>query len=127
MKGCSHGRRPKIRGDGGQTRDYIYVGDLVEAAARAAASDRIGTWNLGTGVETSVTRLFELIAAELAYSEQAEHVPLPPGEQRRSVLDGSAARRDFDLPPYTPLAKGLKTTADFFRTAASSPPGRGQA
>ena len=117
-----NGRRPKIRGDGGQTRDYIYVGDLVEAAARAAASDRIGTWNLGTGVETSVTRLFELIAAELAYSEQAEHVPLPPGEQRRSVLDGSAARRDFDLPPYTPLAKGLKTTADFFRTAASSPP-----
>jgi UDP-glucose 4-epimerase len=120
-----HGRRPKIRGDGGQTRDYIYVGDLVEAAARAAASDRTGTWNLGTGVETSVTRLFELIAGELAYSEQAEHVALPPGEQRRSVLDGSTARRDFGLPPYTPLEKGLKTTADFFRTASPSPPGRG--
>ena len=121
-----HGRRPKIRGDGGQTRDYIYVGDLVEAAARAAASDRIGTWNLGTGVETSVTRLFQLIAAELAYPEQAENVALPPGEQRRSVLDGSAARRDFGLPPYTPLEKGLKTTADFFRTASPVPPGRGK-
>jgi UDP-glucose 4-epimerase len=121
-----HGRRPKIRGDGGQTRDYIYVGDLVEAAARAAASDRTGTWNLGTGVETSVTRLFELIAGALACSEQPEHVALPPGEQRRSVLDGSAARRDFALPPYTDLEKGLGITADFFRSAASSPPGRGQ-
>jgi UDP-glucose 4-epimerase len=114
-----HGRRPKIRGDGGQTRDYIYVGDLVVAAARAAASDKTGTWNLGTGVETSVTRLFELIAAELAYSEQAEHAALPPGEQRRSVLDGSAARRDFDLPPYTGLEKGLSTTADFFRRVST--------
>jgi UDP-glucose 4-epimerase len=121
-----HGRRPKIRGDGGQTRDYIYVGDLVEAAARAAARDRTGTWNLGTGVETSVTRLFELIAGALACSEQPEHVALPPGEQRRSVLDGSAARRDFALPPYTDLEKGLGITADFFRSAASSPPGRGQ-
>ncbi len=116
-----HGRRPKIRGDGGQTRDYIYVGDLVEAAARAAASDKTGTWNLGTGVETSVARLFELIAQELGYREQPEHVALPPGEQRRSVLDGSAARRDFNLPPYTPLASGLKATADFFRNP--SPPG----
>ncbi len=120
-----HGRKPKIRGDGGQTRDYIYVGDLVEAAARAAARAGSGTWNLGTGVETSVNRLFELIAGNLGYREQPEHVALPPGEQRRSVLDGSAARRDFGLPPYTPLEKGLKATADFFRSEAPSPPGRG--
>ncbi len=113
-----HGKRPKIRGDGGQTRDYIYVGDLVEAAARAAASGNRGTWNLGTGVETSVNRLFEMIAGELGYREPAEHVALPPGEQRRSVLDGSAARRDFDLPPYTALEKGLEVTAEFFRKAS---------
>jgi UDP-glucose 4-epimerase len=115
-----HGRKPKIRGDGGQTRDYIYVGDLVEAAARAASTGRGGTWNLGTGVETSVNRLFELIAHELDYREQPEHVALPQGEQRRSVLDGSAALRDFDLPPYTPLEEGLKVTADFFRKASTS-------
>jgi UDP-glucose 4-epimerase len=115
-----HGRTPKIRGDGEQTRDYIYVGDLVEAAARAAASGKSGTWNLGTGVETSVNRLFELIAGELEYRERPEHVALPPGEQRRSVLDGSAASRDFGLPAYTALEEGLKTTADFFRRAAGS-------
>ncbi len=114
------GRRPKIRGDGEQTRDYIYVGDLVEAAARAAASGKSGTWNLGTGVETSVNRLFGLIASQLEYRDQPEHVALPPGEQRRSVLDGSAALRAFDLPPYTALEDGLKITAGFFRRASTN-------
>ena len=113
-----HGRRPKIRGDGRQTRDYVFVGDLVEAAARAAGSSKSGTWNLGTGIETSVNELFELIAKELSYSDTPERVPLPPGEQRRSVLDGSAVRRDFALPPWTPLREGLGATADYFRQAA---------
>ena len=110
-----HGRQPRIRGDGEQTRDYVFVGDLVEAAARAAASGKSGTWNLGTGVETSVNRLFDLIARALDYREPAEHVPLPPGEQRRSVLNGSAVLRDFRLPPYTPLESGIRVTADSFR------------
>src|SRR6266498_556946 len=83
------GRTPKIRGDGGQTRDYIYVGDLVEATARAAASEKSGTWNLGTGVETSVNRLFTMIAGALDYRKPPELAPQHPGEQRRSVLDGT--------------------------------------
>ena len=114
-----HGRRPRIRGDGGQTRDYVFVGDLVEAASRAASSDASGTWNLGTGIETSVNDLYDRLAAELDYREPAERVPLPPGEQRRSVLDSSAARRAFGLPPWTPLSQGLKITADFFRKAST--------
>jgi UDP-glucose 4-epimerase len=110
------GRRPKIRGDGGQTRDYVYVGDLVEAAARAGGRDKSGTWNLGTGVETSVNRLFELISKELDYGQQPEHAPLPPGEQRRSVLDGNLIRREFGLALWTPLEKGLTATAAYFRS-----------
>jgi UDP-glucose 4-epimerase len=106
---------PKIRGDGEQTRDYIYVGDLVEAAARAAQSGTPGTWNLGTGVETSVNSLFALIARALGYSKKPEYVAQPPGEQRRSVLDGSAARRDLGLPPYTSLETGIPITAEWFR------------
>ena len=114
-----HGGTPKIRGDGGQTRDYVFVGDLVEAAARAAAGETSGTWNLGTGIETSVNELFEILAKELDYRGAPEHVPLPPGEQRRSVLDGSAARKQFGLPPYTPLAAGLKKTAAYFQEEVS--------
>ena len=118
------GHRPlKINGDGEQTRDYVYVADLVEAAARALEMEKSGVWNLGTGIETSVNRLFELLARGFGYTAKPPHVPPPPGEQHRSVLDGSAVRRDFDLPSWTPLEKGLKITADFFRTQANRPSG----
>ncbi|MEO8190501.1 MAG: NAD-dependent epimerase/dehydratase family protein [Acidobacteriota bacterium] len=110
-----HGRTPKIRGDGGQTRDYIYVGDLVRAAAAAIATDRSGTWNLGTGKETSVNDLFREVAKALSYDKQPEYTPLPPGEQRRSVLDSSKVRGEFNLPDWTPLEEGLKETASYFR------------
>ncbi|MEP6993559.1 MAG: NAD-dependent epimerase/dehydratase family protein [Acidobacteriota bacterium] len=111
------GKTPKIRGDGEQTRDYVFVGDLVDAAARGVEQGGSGTWNLGTGVETSVNRLFQRLAGELAYSGKPEHVALPPGEQRRSVLDGSLVQREFNLSGYTKLEQGLKATAEFFRTA----------
>lgn len=109
------GQRPKIRGDGGQTRDYVFVGDLVEAAARAVQRPGSGTWNVGTGKETSVNELYRLVAAALDYHEEPEYVPLPPGEQRRSVLDGTRVLADFGLPGYTPLQSGIPATAEYFR------------
>src|SRR6185295_15990275 len=96
------------------------VDDLCRAAAAAVKSDRSGTWNLGTGVETSVNRLFELLAKQFGYEAQPPHAPPPAGEQQRSVLDSSAVRKDFGLPDWTPLEKGLAVTADYFRKA--SPP-----
>jgi UDP-glucose 4-epimerase len=110
------GHRPlKINGDGEQTRDYVFVGDLVEAAAAAAKSEKSGVWNLGTGIETSVNELFALLAREYAYEATPPHVSAPAGEQMRSVLDGSLVRKDFGLPAWTRLAEGLKKTAEFFR------------
>ena len=109
------GKTPKIRGDGEQTRDYVYVSDLVEAAARAVEQGGSGTWNLGTGVETSVNRLFQILARELSYEGEPERVALPPGEQRRSVLNGSLVQRELNLSGYTKLEEGLKATAKFFR------------
>jgi len=114
------GDTPKIRGDGEQTRDYVYVGDLVEAAARAAAGGKSGTWNLGTGLETSVNTLFTMIAGALDFRKPPEFGPQPPGEQRRSVLDGSAVRRDFDLPKWTALEKGIPITTDWFHKNSRS-------
>jgi UDP-glucose 4-epimerase len=111
------GRTPKIRGDGEQTRDYVFVGDVVETAARALAAGKSGTWNVGTGVETSVNRLFELLAQAFEFRGKPEYAPLAPGEQRRSVLDGSAARRDLGVPPWTPIEKGVEITAEAFRKA----------
>ena len=105
----------KINGSGEQTRDYVFVEDLTRAAAAAVESPRSGTWNLGTGIETSVNELFDLLARELGYAKPAAHAPAPAGEQQRSVLDGSAVRRDFALPPWTPLADGLRLTARHFR------------
>jgi len=113
------GRTPKIRGDGEQTRDYVFVGDLVEAAARAAASDLAGVWNLGTGVETSVNELFAVLAKEYGYAKEPVHVPAPAGEQKRSVLDSSKVRADFGLPAWTPFPQGVKPTAEFFRKKAA--------
>ena len=110
-----HGKTPKIRGDGGQTRDYVYVGDLVRAAADAITTERSGTWNLGTGIETSVNDLFASVARSLGYEGKPEYVALPPGEQRRSVLDSTKIRQDFGLPAWTPLDEGLKETAAYFR------------
>jgi len=114
------GRTPKIRGDGEQTRDYVFVGDVVETAARALATGRDGTWNVGTGVESSVNRLFELLAKSFDYRKAPEHVPPVPGEQRASVLDGSAARADFGLPAWMPLEEGIPITADAFRKARAA-------
>jgi UDP-glucose 4-epimerase len=112
-------REVKINGDGNQTRDYVFVGDLVEAEARAATSDLAGVWNLGTGVETSVNDLFRILAKEYGYTKEPVHVPAPPGEQKRSVLDSSKIRADFGLPPWTPFTQGVKPTAEFFRKKAA--------
>jgi UDP-glucose 4-epimerase len=81
-------------------------------------SDKSGVWNLGTGVETSVNRLFALLAKEYVYTATPPHAPAPAGEQMRSVLDGSLVRRDFALPNWTRLEDGLKRTAEFFRSRA---------
>ena len=110
-----HGRTPRIRGDGGQTRDYVYVMDLVRAAAAAIQTDKSGVWNLGTGIETSVNELFDKIARVTEFKATPEKAPLGAGEQRRSVLDGTRVRRDFNLPDWTRLDEGLQGTAEYFR------------
>jgi UDP-glucose 4-epimerase len=103
------GGTPTIYGDGRQTRDYVYVGDVVDAVLRAAAHAG-GVYNVGTGVETSVLDLYDEIGRATGVERAAEHVPARLGELQRSVLDPAAAERELGWRAQTSLAAGLRAT-----------------
>jgi len=98
------GRRVTIFGDGRQTRDYVYVGDVIDAFLAAAGSDHAGAVNVGTGRETS---LLELVA-ELGLD--AEHQPARAGDVERSCLDVARAAEVLGWRAAWPVADGLRAT-----------------
>jgi UDP-glucose 4-epimerase len=93
-----------IYGDGEQTRDFVYVGDVVDACLRAADGAPFGPFNVGTGVETSVNALAQRLGVA------AEHAPARPGEVQRSCLDPARAERELGWTPATGLGTGLERT-----------------
>jgi UDP-glucose 4-epimerase len=103
------GGTPKIYGDGRQTRDYVFVGDVVRALLAAVGHDG-GVFNVGTGVETSVLELYRAIVAATGIEREPEHVDARMGELQRSVLDPAAAARALGWRPDTPLGEGLART-----------------
>jgi UDP-glucose 4-epimerase len=103
------GESVTIYGDGEQTRDFVYVGDVV-AAVLTAVGQRGSTFNIGTGTETSVNELFEACRRIAGIELQAEHAPAKPGDALRSVLDVSRAERELGWRPQTALAEGLELT-----------------
>ncbi|HEX5376003.1 MAG TPA: NAD-dependent epimerase/dehydratase family protein [Solirubrobacterales bacterium] len=107
------GERPTVFGDGRQTRDYIYVGDVVAAALAAAESDATGPVNIGTGVETDVLELVRLLG-ELGGAEsfEPELAPPRPGEVQRISIDPSRAERELGWKAQTSLEQGLRLTLD---------------
>lgn len=111
---CGHlkaGTRPKIFGDGTQTRDYTYVGDIVAANLLAAGAPTTGCFNIGTGHETSVLDLVETMAPLSANGGlHPEFAPARPGEVQRSVLDATRARDALGWRPEVPLGEGLRRT-----------------
>jgi UDP-glucose 4-epimerase len=109
------GEQPIINGDGLQTRDYVYVGDLVRANLAALASDFCGALNFGTGIESDVNTLYEHLARLCESTAPPQHGPAKPGEQRRSVIDAGAARRVLEWQPKVSLAEGLRQTVEWFR------------
>jgi len=105
-----------VNGDGEQTRDYVYVGDVADAVARAVASaDATGIANIGTGVETTVNELYRRLARLIGVSRAAEHGPAKPGEQRRSLLDAARAKSLLGWRPSMPIDEGLTQTVVWFR------------
>jgi UDP-glucose 4-epimerase len=112
------GKTPVINGDGGQTRDYVYVGDVVAANAAALDSPFVGAVNIGTGVETDVVTIFEHLRRAVGSQIEAVHGPAKPGEQRRSCLDARLAAQVLGWRPQTALADGLRRTAEYYRATA---------
>lgn len=104
-----------IYGDGGQTRDYVFAGDVARANLLAAERRFDGPLNVGTGVETDVNRLHELLARAARVDRPAEHAPARMGEQRRSCIDASAAAAAIGWRPEVPLEEGLARTLEWFR------------
>jgi UDP-glucose 4-epimerase len=107
------GGKPLVFGDGAQTRDYIYVGDVVGAALAGAASDFVGSVNIGTGKEVSVLDLIEVLR-ELGGDEgfEPEFAAARAGEVQRIALDAGLAERVLGWKPQTELREGMRLTLE---------------
>jgi UDP-glucose 4-epimerase len=111
------GRSCVINGDGEQTRDYVYVGDVADAVVRALTRvSATGAINVGTGRETTVNEVYRVLARAAGIERPAEHGPARPGEQRRSALSWDRARGLLEWTPTTPLDRGLAETVAWSRS-----------
>jgi UDP-glucose 4-epimerase len=107
--------RPVIYGDGSSTRDYVYVDDVVDAFVRAADKGGGLTCNIGTGVETTVQRLFDVMAKMTGFKQPARYDPPRAGELQRSALDPSRAEIHLGWKPWTTLDEGVARTLEHFK------------
>ena len=110
----ARGEQAKIFGDGVQTRDYVYVGDVARATTSTLGQDS-GVFNVGTGRETSVVELYELCAKVAGSDTPAEHAPARLGELQRSFLDPERAAHELGFSAMVELEDGLRATWDWIR------------
>lgn len=105
-----------IFGDGSQTRDFVYVDDVVDAFARAAERGGGLLLNVGTGAETSVNELYGAMAAQVGVDRPAMSAPARPGELARSCLDPGRAAIHLGWKPWTTIDEGAESTIEWFRS-----------
>jgi UDP-glucose 4-epimerase len=109
------GQSPTIFGDGEQTRDFVYAEDAARANLLAAGAGISGTFNIGTGRQTTVNALYAELARIAGFAGQPGRAPERPGEVRVSSLDASLAHRVLGWEPTTRLEQGLAKTTAYFR------------
>ncbi len=118
-----HGAQPVIFGDGSHTRDYVYVSDVAHANLVALEREAEGVFNVGTGVETSTRRIFDLLRAATGYRGEPRYGPPRPGDVRRICLDSTRAERALGWQASVDLEEGIARTVAWFRAQADA--GRG--
>ena len=111
------GQPTKVFGDGGNTRDYVYVDDVVEAFVLAAGSGSGQRFNIGTGVETSDRALHSAVAAAAGVPDDPGFAPARLGDLRRSCLDAAKARTVLGWSARVGLDDGVRRTVGYFRSA----------
>jgi UDP-glucose 4-epimerase len=109
-------RSPTMHGDGTQTRDFVFVDDVVDAFVRATEKGGGLLVNIGTGVETSVGELYDALARLTGFAEPANRAPARSGEPGRSALDPGRAGIHLGWKPWTSVGEGLPLTVEWFRT-----------
>ncbi len=109
-----NGEKPIIYGDGNQTRDYVYVKDVVKANL-LAMDGKEGTYNIGTGIETSVNVLLEMLSSALNKKVDPIYAPPRKGEVQRISLNGAKAKRELGFIPEYSLERGLEETIEWFK------------
>jgi UDP-glucose 4-epimerase len=109
------GEQPIINGHGEQTRDYVFVGDVVKANLLGLKDESTNVYNVGTGIETDVNQLFHYINNITQANKEEKHGPTAAGEQLRSVITSDKLFNKFGWRPTTKLEDGLKATVDYFR------------
>jgi UDP-glucose 4-epimerase len=120
-----HGGQPVIFGSGRQTRDYVFIEDVVGAAMFALKSNKVGSYNVGTGKETNVLQIFkklkQLTGARVGevhgspLGQEKKTTALAAGEQMRSVLDYSKISREMGWKPKVAMDEGLRKTVEWFK------------
>jgi UDP-glucose 4-epimerase len=108
------GQPATIFGDGGQTRDYVFAGDVVRAFVAAVGADG-GVFNVGTGIETSVLELWQACIEAAGVDAKVAYDAARLGELRRSCLDPARAERELGWRPEVPLGEGLRRTWEWIR------------
>ncbi len=106
---------PTIYGDGEQTRDYVYVLDVVDALLKSSESEENLFLNIGTGVETSVNELVSILSEKISWDGEAEYKPKREGELLRSVLNNQRAKDQIGWEPANTLDTGLEGLIDWFK------------
>jgi UDP-glucose 4-epimerase len=114
----------EIHGDGEQTRDFVFVGDVVDAVDAAVTTRRSGSYNVGTGVATSINELYERLASIAGYRGAVRHAEPRPGDVRHSRLDPGAAGRELGWTAATTLEAGLAATYRSWLAARQTPSDR---